>query len=129
MAVSLKDHKDTQVSATTFIHTLVYTYEVQEGITAHCQSPHRHHGRQGLCSTDGAPPSNQFVHAETVVRQSQHSIEEPHQLSAVSSFGLSVLGAQSTWEGELSHTARPLLSGERVPLARRGACREKVSKC
>jgi hypothetical protein len=78
MAVSLKDHKDTQVSATTFIHTLVYTYEVQEGITAHCQSPHRHHGRQGLCSTDGAPPSNQFVHAETVVRQSQHSIEEPH---------------------------------------------------
>jgi hypothetical protein len=123
--MSLKDHSDTWVNATTFIHTS----------NAHLQSPRGNHStwsvasqgnasRRGLCTMEGAPLSNPFIGLRMVAGRASPPQGSPAQLSAFNSFGLRMPGAQSTWEGELSH-GRTFLTQESIPLARRGACRRE----
>jgi hypothetical protein len=90
MAGSLKDHSDTWVNATTFIHTA----------NAHSQGPRGSHSVQALQQTRlvlhrGAPPSSQFVQAESAGRS------------------ICSGGRATTWQDLL-------YSGERDPLASTG---------
>jgi hypothetical protein len=95
-AMSLKDHTDTWVNATTFFHT----YKVQEGVTAWGQSPCRAPRQVRLVLHRGAPPSSQFIQAENA-RSFIHS-----------------RGRATKWQDRS-------YSGESDPLARRGTCRRE----
>jgi hypothetical protein len=104
--MSLKDHSTLESVQQHLVTLSMYTYKVQEGITAHGLSPLRALQQARLVLHRWSPPSNQFVQAETVGRQS------PIQLSVVSSFGLRMLRAQSTQQGELSHSRASLTQRE-----------------
>jgi hypothetical protein len=64
MAVSLKDHSDTWINATTFIQIQMHTFKVQEGVPACGWSPRGVPRQVRLVFHRGALPSRQFIWAE-----------------------------------------------------------------
>jgi hypothetical protein len=111
----LTDHSDTRVKATTFIRTL----------NARLQGPRGIHGTRSVASQgtaagkacapqDGAHQAISSFRMR-LGRQSQRPTGEPCEQSAVCSFGLRLLEARSTGEGELSH-GRASLTRERESL-------------
>jgi hypothetical protein len=96
MAMSLKDHSDTWVNATTFTDISNAHLQGPGGVTAHSRLPCRASQPCKAVVHRGAPLSSQFVWAESA--------------------GNSVcLGGRATTGQDLSYW------GERDPLARRGA--------
>jgi hypothetical protein len=124
-AMSLKDHSDTWVNATTFICILNATLTRSRGnhSTGSVAS-------QGTAAGKACAPWREPHQAissfwlRVLAGKASAPQRSPAQLSAVSSFGLRMPGAQSVLEGAQPYF-RTSYSGERVPLARRGTCEKE----
>jgi hypothetical protein len=124
MAISLKDHSDTWVNETTFIHTSHTHLQGPRGIH-HTWSVTSQDTAAGKACTPQMEPHQAICSFRLRVLAGRASAPQgsPSQLSEISSFGLRLPGAQSAQEVELSQGLS--YSGKWVTLASRGSCRRE----